>query len=188
MLVKCRRIMQRNSDGDFHKTLPLSLAMLAGFPPALYKSLKENTSSARAFRVQPDYLCCPWNLLRSRFLPGPVVQLGRVRGAVLSGVGVPLPPRSGLCLGLPAGRAGQHRCTGSAQVHRALRSVAALCCMYWMWVFHCALYSCFFDPVQASWQPWRGRRLCWLQRASSTTPGVCVWTARPRWGSTWRRF
>lgn len=60
-------------------------------------------------------------MLSSRFVPGPVVQPGRVRGAVLPRVGVTFPQGSGLSHGLSVGRAGQHGGPGGAQVHSALR-------------------------------------------------------------------
>lgn len=60
-------------------------------------------------------------LLCSRLLPGPVEQPGRVRGAVLSGVGVALPPGSGFSHDLFAGRAGQHGGPGGPEVHGAVR-------------------------------------------------------------------
>ena len=56
-----------------------------------------------------------------RFIPGPLEQFGGVRGAVLPGVGVPFPAGPGLCDGLPAGRAGQHRGSGGAEVHHTVR-------------------------------------------------------------------
>lgn len=62
--AKCLRIMLRSGDSDFHKTLPLSSATLAGLPPASHESVKENTSPAGASRVQPacfslvGEICC----------------------------------------------------------------------------------------------------------------------------------
>lgn len=42
-------------------------------------------------------------------------------GAVLSGVGVAIPQGPGLCSGLSAGWTGQHRGSGSSQIHSTLR-------------------------------------------------------------------
>lgn len=60
-------------------------------------------------------------MLSSRFVPGPVVQPGRVRGTVLSGVGVTVPQGPGLSHDLSVGRPGQHDGSGGSQVHSALR-------------------------------------------------------------------
>lgn len=128
MTVKWRRIMQRNC--DFHKTGPACGLLHLPCTKALKKTLHLLEPFECSLLVSPR----PWNLLRSRLLPGPVVQPGRVRGAVLPGVGVPLPPGSGFCLGFPAGWAGQHRGAGGAQVHRALRSAGALRRTYWMFL------------------------------------------------------
>lgn len=60
-------------------------------------------------------------LLRSRFVPGPLVQSGRVWRAVLPGVGVTLPQGSGLSHDFVAGWAGQHGGSGGPEVHGPLR-------------------------------------------------------------------
>lgn len=81
--------------------------------------MAENTSPTSGAQSFPSIR--KQDCVSCRFVPGTVVQPGRVRGAVLPGVGVALPQGPGLGHDLPAGRAGQHGGPGGPQVHRALR-------------------------------------------------------------------